>query len=131
MVLLLLLLYILAIIQRLCHLHNVLSRPHVSDMALSKADGDDTVQWPRRRSASENEPVPADILTPSPHGAKTLQPHLWLWLWQPHLLAPPVNAVRPISDIFRQNAGWWWCRMTGCLLTCASWRLTSERSIPG
>ena len=58
-------------------------RSGVSDMALSKADGDDTVQWPRRRSASENEPVPADILTPSPHGAKTLQPHLWLWLWQP------------------------------------------------
>ena len=42
------------------------SAPGVNDMALSKAGGDDTVQWPRRRSASENEPVPADILTPSP-----------------------------------------------------------------
>ena len=35
-------------------------RPGVSDLALRKADGDETVQWPPWRSATQNDLVPAD-----------------------------------------------------------------------
>ena len=44
----------------------VRSRSVVCGLALRKADGDDTVQWPPRRSATRNNPVPAVFLTPSP-----------------------------------------------------------------
>jgi hypothetical protein len=42
----------------------------VCGLALRKADGDDTVQWPLWRSATRNDPVPAVFLTPSPLASK-------------------------------------------------------------
>ena len=72
----------------------------MSGLALRKADGDETVQWPPRRSATRNEPVLA--------AQSGLSGHLVLHLHRPlsghqpgvlRSLAPPVNplnCVRPI-----------------------------------
>ena len=71
-------------------------------MALRNPDGDDTVQWPLRRSATRNDPVPAVFLTPSPLTSKGHQPA------ELRPLALPVNTVsclRPISDIFQTKCG--------------------------
>ena len=90
----------------------------VSGLALRKADGDETVQWPPRRSATRNEPVLA--------AQSGLSGHLVLHLHRPlsghqpaklRPLAPPVSAVsclRLFQTFFRQNIGCWYCRMTGC-----------------
>ena len=75
----------------------------VCGLALRKADGDDTVQWPQRRSATRNDSVPAQLV---------LHPHSPLTGHQPAELCPlarPVNAVIclwPVSNIFQTK-----CRM--------------------
>ena len=84
-------------------------RPVVSGLALRKANGDETVQWPPRRFAKQNEPVLA--------AQSGLSGHLVLHLHRPlsgHQLAelllqaPPVNAIsclRPFQTFFRHNVG--------------------------
>ena len=77
-------------------------RPVVSDLALRKANDDETVQWPPRRFARQNEPSP-----PPSHLHRPLSGH------QPgelRPLAPPVNAVsclRPFQTFFRLHVGCW------------------------
>ena len=74
--------------------------PDVCGLALEKADGDDTLQWPPRRSATRNDPVLAIFLTPSPPPPQSPD---WPSAGRTTSVGPSVNAVsclRPISDIF-------------------------------